>query len=142
MVGTSSRPSFIEFALCRVPVHVVCFVGVDPRSKSVEPIGIDGWVQEEDHVFEIGFDFIGGSKMVGRKECCIGSTRFISMDGVTHKKDHRHVGNVYRGGRVPKFGAICFDLVQFGQIGRSTDGQKGLRSLLVGAACFFKFNPV
>jgi hypothetical protein len=31
VVGASSRPSFIEFALCGVPVHIICLVGVDPR---------------------------------------------------------------------------------------------------------------
>ena len=45
VVGSTSRPGLVEFALCRVAVHVIGFVGVDPGSKAVESIGIDGWIQ-------------------------------------------------------------------------------------------------
>ena len=45
VVGTSSRPGLVEFALCWIAVHVVGLVGVDPGSKAVETIRVDGWVQ-------------------------------------------------------------------------------------------------
>ena len=45
VVGASSRSGLVEFALRWIPVHVVGFVGVDPGSKAVESIGVDGRIQ-------------------------------------------------------------------------------------------------
>ena len=45
VVGSTSRPCLVEFALRWIPVHDVSFVGVDPRSKAVESIRVDGRVQ-------------------------------------------------------------------------------------------------
>ena len=67
VVGAASRPGFVQFALGRVTVHIICLVGVNPRSKSVEAVGIDGRIKKEYDVFKFGGDFIRCRKVVGRE---------------------------------------------------------------------------
>ena len=67
VVGTSSWPGLVEFALCWISIHVVRLVGVDPGSKAVETVRVDGRIQKEHHVLEVCFDFIGRSKVIGCK---------------------------------------------------------------------------
>ena len=45
VVGSTSRPGLVEFALCWIPVHVIRLMGVDPGSKAVESIWVDSRIQ-------------------------------------------------------------------------------------------------
>src|SRR5690606_58184 len=66
VIGPASRPCFIELSVLGITVHMIAFVGIDPRSKAINPIGVNRRIKKNDYICQILRYFIGSSKMVSR----------------------------------------------------------------------------
>src|SRR5690606_9984716 len=91
MVRPCSWPDFIQLPVVGIAVHMVTFMGIDPGGKTVNAVGIDCRIKQQDNIFQLLFDFIGSGTMIGRNKGGVSPAGFVSMNRMSHIHHNGHV---------------------------------------------------
>ena len=71
---------------------------VHPGGESLQTIGIERWIQQDDRTRQQFVDLrtFGGSEIIQTQQGCVGTTCLVAMDAAADPKDGWHLGCVHR----------------------------------------------
>ena len=92
MICPASRPGFVVLSAARIGNGLLSFVHVCPRSESVQAVGIDGRIEQDDCFLQLPFDLraLSSGKVVSDKHRGVRAARFVPMHAVAHPDEDGH----------------------------------------------------